>query len=104
MPGWHGCLIGHEHLLVKQFQPGYTLDWLHAWPQSPTCGDAVCCASPYSATSWMTVLLWGCTSSTRCARCFAVRAKEAVEATATGCRKVWEELPGCFELELKDEL
>jgi hypothetical protein len=24
--------------------------------------------------------------------------KEAAEATATGRRKVWEELPGCFEL------
>ncbi|KAJ7712646.1 hypothetical protein B0H14DRAFT_3637630 [Mycena olivaceomarginata] len=59
------CLIGRERLLVKQFQPGYTLGWLRAWPQSPTCGDAAGCASPYSATSWTTASLRGCTSSTR---------------------------------------
>ncbi|KAJ7350540.1 hypothetical protein DFH08DRAFT_958203 [Mycena albidolilacea] len=28
----HHCLISCKHLLVKQFQPGYTLSWLHAWP------------------------------------------------------------------------
>ncbi|KAJ7741482.1 hypothetical protein B0H14DRAFT_3608454 [Mycena olivaceomarginata] len=59
------CLIGRECLLAKQFQPGYTLGWLRTWPQSPTCGNAARWASPYSAASWTTTVLQGCTSSTR---------------------------------------
>ncbi|KAJ7693769.1 hypothetical protein B0H14DRAFT_3905828 [Mycena olivaceomarginata] len=39
------CLVGRKRLLVKQFQSGYTLSWLRAWSQSPTCGDAAHCAN-----------------------------------------------------------
>ncbi|KAJ7815056.1 hypothetical protein B0H14DRAFT_3476577 [Mycena olivaceomarginata] len=71
------CLVGCERLLVKQFQPGYTLGWLCAWLQSPTCAAQVCKACQML-----------------CSAC----AKEAAEVTATGRRKVWEGLLGCFEL------
>ncbi|KAJ7350507.1 hypothetical protein DFH08DRAFT_958176 [Mycena albidolilacea] len=56
--GLRCCLIGREHLLVKQFQPEYMLGWLRVRLQSPTCGDAAGCTSPYSAASWTTASLW----------------------------------------------
>ncbi|KAJ7857713.1 hypothetical protein B0H14DRAFT_2578281 [Mycena olivaceomarginata] len=97
LPAVYYCtlVVGNNNSL---FQPGYTLGWLRAQSQSPTCGDAARCASPYSAASWTTASLWGCTSSIRHARCFAARAKEAAEAMSTGRRKVWEELPGFCDL------
>ncbi|KAJ7794304.1 hypothetical protein B0H14DRAFT_2192067, partial [Mycena olivaceomarginata] len=87
------CLIGRKRLLVKQFQSGYTLGWLRAWPQSPTCSDAAGCASPYSAASWTTASLWLHKLDKACQMLCGACMKEAAEATATGRRKVWEELP-----------
>ncbi|KAJ7701040.1 hypothetical protein B0H14DRAFT_3650629 [Mycena olivaceomarginata] len=94
------CLVGREHLLVKQFQPGYTLGWLRARPQSPACGDAARCASPYFAASWTTAPLWGCTSSTRQGVRYALRRMRqgGGRGNWAGCRKVWEELPGFCDL------
>ncbi|KAJ7797495.1 hypothetical protein B0H14DRAFT_2618868 [Mycena olivaceomarginata] len=97
------CLIGCGHLLVKQFQPGYTLGWLRVWLQSPTCAAQV-----------RILPLHG-----RRRRCGATQARQGVpdalrRVCEGGCQQrrrrpgaVWEELPGCLSCrlgELKDSL
>ncbi|KAJ7841350.1 hypothetical protein B0H14DRAFT_3457513 [Mycena olivaceomarginata] len=85
------CLIGREHLLVNQFQPGPRK---HARLQSPTCAAQVHILPLHGQQR----------------RCGAAQARQGVPDALrcvcqggwrgdwAGRRKMWEELPGCFEL------
>ncbi|KAJ7709141.1 hypothetical protein B0H14DRAFT_2191774, partial [Mycena olivaceomarginata] len=91
------CLIGCEHLPVKQFQPEYTLGWLRAAAEPhmrrcrrlPKC--IFCRFKDDSVIAGLHKLDKGC--QMLCGVCV-----KGAGGDWPGRRKMWEELPGCFEL------
>ncbi|KAF8216745.1 hypothetical protein K438DRAFT_1747926 [Mycena galopus ATCC 62051] len=114
------CVSAREKLLAKQFQPGYTLEWARTWDPA-YCTHAECrtirqtLLSDYMddgkigalelSGSPIIMLNDSIRSSLRlCFLCATYRDK----CIAAGRKKIWEELPGFFDLppwsELKNDI
>ncbi|KAF8178692.1 hypothetical protein K438DRAFT_1938755 [Mycena galopus ATCC 62051] len=106
------CLISREKILLKQFQPGYTMGWLRKWDYK--CGNSAKCGA--IRESWFRLYMDDNTvmpfhsfvpdelRAVFCATC----SQHILESTTAGRKKMWEELPGIVELagwaELKNNL
>ncbi|KAJ6519077.1 hypothetical protein C8R45DRAFT_1085135 [Mycena sanguinolenta] len=105
------CVVARERLLSKQFQEGYTFGWTRELGGSDTCTDSMkCCAMrencprAFLDTTLIGALLtWKALSAELCPACTR-HAKEAMDA---GRSKMWDDLPGIFDLppwtELKND-
>ncbi|KAF8216825.1 hypothetical protein K438DRAFT_1658313 [Mycena galopus ATCC 62051] len=107
------CVIARERLFIKQFQPGYTFGWARTWefdgcatpPRCRALQEAV--VTTHLDQAWVGALfapgnkerLWNL-----CATC----TEHVKESMTVGRRKIWDELPGIFELppwsELKNDM
>jgi hypothetical protein len=93
------CLIGRKRLLVKQFRPGYTLSWLHTWPQNPMrrCRalrkSVFCRFMDDSVVAGLHKF-----DKARCTGCFAAHASRGGGGDWAGRQKMWDELPGTCHL------
>ncbi|KAF7370305.1 BTB domain-containing protein [Mycena sanguinolenta] len=105
------CLVGRGKLLFKQFQPGYTLGWALKWVFSDCARPSRCRVSREDVvTTYLDdvlgalVLPVNIDHSGFCAAC----TRHIEECMAAGRKKMWEELPGIFDLppwnELKNEM
>ncbi|KAJ7188672.1 hypothetical protein C8R46DRAFT_1055465 [Mycena filopes] len=106
------CVVGRQHILVKQYQPQQGLGWTRKW-EFDDCEALKSCSRKREAflrtymdrqaVSFFTtnVVLW---ASHFCVPC-AGRINESINV---GTRKMWEELPSFFNLppwaELKNDL
>ncbi|KAJ7809055.1 hypothetical protein B0H14DRAFT_2867809 [Mycena olivaceomarginata] len=105
------CVVGRENLLLKQLQPEYTLGWLQNWIFND-CDDSEWCRTVQE--SLLKVFLDDnairaleappSTLPNFCAAC----TRRIIESMDAGRKKIWEELPGFFELppwsELKNDM
>ncbi|KAF7356410.1 BTB domain-containing protein [Mycena venus] len=96
------CVIAKEKLLAKQLQPGYTLGWARKWefddctshPRCRVLREAILIRqSDDAAIHALTPLSWFRRLSF-CATC-ALHVADSVKA---GRKKMWDELPGFFDL------
>ncbi|KAF8216763.1 hypothetical protein K438DRAFT_1658225 [Mycena galopus ATCC 62051] len=107
------CLVAHEKLLIKQFQPGY----IFAWARKREFGD---CTDPAGCLMRRMgeIVVEGCLDRARiaileppaghsnfkgqnfCDACI----QDVAESMAAGRKKIWEELPGIFDLPPWNEL
>ncbi|KAF7351068.1 BTB domain-containing protein [Mycena sanguinolenta] len=108
------CLIGRQKLVTKQYQPGYTLGWLREWPYTDCRNPEGCGAKRklkfHSYMDRNTVKAFVMVPSEQraipgiCATCH----QHVTESINEGRKKMWEELPGFFDLppwnELKNDL
>ncbi|KAF7370421.1 BTB domain-containing protein [Mycena sanguinolenta] len=102
------CVVAREKLLVKQFEPGYTLGWAQKWDFDGCENSAQC------RTSRETVLRENleCADIEALTRPFMVMfheycapcARHVKACIAAGRRKIWEELPDFFDLPPWSEL
>ncbi|KAF8216782.1 hypothetical protein K438DRAFT_1658264 [Mycena galopus ATCC 62051] len=103
------CVIAREILLIKQYQPGYTFGWALEWEFSDECATLKRCRTqreeilryyladvgvwalrPPSSLNWVKL----------CAACTG----HMQECMTTGRKKIWDELPGLFDLPPWSEL
>jgi hypothetical protein len=105
------CVVGREKLLLKQLQPGYTLGWVQNWKFND-CADLEWCRTIQE--SLLKVFLDDnairaleappSTLPNFCTAC----TRRIIESMDAGRKKIWEELPGFFELppwsELKNDM
>jgi hypothetical protein len=103
------CIIGRDRLLSKQFQPGYTLGWLRNW-QLSDCKNPIGCDRRRSAmlSHYLDGNVVGALDifeahDVRKAFC-ATCCQHVLDLNATGLKKMWEELPGIFDLAPWDQL
>ncbi|KAF8178636.1 hypothetical protein K438DRAFT_1844146 [Mycena galopus ATCC 62051] len=103
------CVIGREKLLTKQYQPGYTLGWLRKWPYTDCSDPALCDLRRQLILHQLmddnVVGCFGvfCNSAMRKAFCTKCSGHISKSSTA-GRKKMWEELPGIFDLPPWDQL
>ncbi|KAJ6497612.1 hypothetical protein C8R45DRAFT_1093963 [Mycena sanguinolenta] len=106
------CFVGRQRLVAKQFQPGYTLGWLREWPFADCESPAKCSAKRkskfHSYMDRQSVEPFGGRAEewtkSLCVPCY----QHAIESLNAGKAKMWEDLPGVFDLpawsELKNDL
>ncbi|KAJ7231895.1 hypothetical protein B0H12DRAFT_1262689 [Mycena haematopus] len=108
------CVLAHKRLLIKQFQPGYILGWTRRWEfdgctaleQCRAAREGVLSRYLDSAADTVEPLLpilndvayffriWFLRGFKFCPTC----KRHAISAMSAGRRKLWEELPGMFDL------
>ncbi|KAJ6519033.1 hypothetical protein C8R45DRAFT_885281 [Mycena sanguinolenta] len=98
------CAVGQQTLLRKQFQSGNTLGWARRWEFYDCTSPVVCRMTrehfleTYMEDSeilaFMKPLLSGGHRFKFCAAC----TRHATESIAAGREKMWNELPGIFDL------
>ncbi|KAJ7250524.1 hypothetical protein B0H12DRAFT_1052387 [Mycena haematopus] len=104
------CAVGREKLLLKQFQSGYTLGWTRKW-EFDDCADSVRCSTLRETiqTSFLDdeiaypgalALPSYLVSFKFCAAC----RQHITASMAAGRKKIWDELPGIFDLPPWSEL
>ncbi|KAJ6593488.1 hypothetical protein B0H19DRAFT_919873 [Mycena capillaripes] len=103
------CVVGSESLIKVQGHPGYTFGWLCSWDDE-NCTDFLKCARVHTKALRQyhaSLSVWALTPSTPghghgqlCASC----QQQRQELFVAGREKVWEELPGFFELPPWSEL
>ncbi|KAJ7039021.1 hypothetical protein C8F04DRAFT_1086844 [Mycena alexandri] len=108
------CVSGREKILDVQLKPGYPCGWYRSRVPGPNCtGLEHCvelrekCLRTYldAVTTLKGLMKFRLTSNTElCAAC----AQDIPKSNAAGRRRMWDELPGFFDLppwgELKNEL
>ncbi|KAF7370403.1 BTB domain-containing protein [Mycena sanguinolenta] len=103
------CIVGRQALLVKQFQPSYSLGWLRKWEFTDCTSPAICpnrreVKMNHSVKNYgiwaLAELKHSSTTSIFCAACTL----HAVESCVAGRQKLWEELPEIFDLPPWDQL
>ncbi|KAJ7686501.1 hypothetical protein B0H17DRAFT_1204182 [Mycena rosella] len=101
------CILGRQKILTAQSRPGYTLGWVRSW--APAEG----CTQPEECNGVRTELLHKCLDAlstwalqfydelglTFCTACQA-----PTEAVRAGREKIWEDMPGFFDLPPWSEL
>ncbi|KAJ6456125.1 hypothetical protein C8R45DRAFT_1034982 [Mycena sanguinolenta] len=110
------CLVGRERLLVKQFEPGYTFGWARKWLFYDCVRVAQWHALREDIVKTYLYDVAGGTGSTMAAlagdedeRDFCDSCTPHIhDCMAAGRKKIWEELPGIFDLppwsELKNDM
>ncbi|KAF7370413.1 BTB domain-containing protein [Mycena sanguinolenta] len=108
----HNSVAGREKLLLRQFQSGYTLEWvLDTLPVDGCTAHSKCCkeremlmrefVNESSSSTW--ILFRASTLMAMCQLCTACNL-HATKAIDTGRTKMWAELPRIFGLSPWDEL
>ncbi|KAJ7125130.1 hypothetical protein C8R44DRAFT_782400 [Mycena epipterygia] len=104
------CVLGREKLIRTQSEPGYTFAWLRSWTHGD-CTDPKTCAEVRDSNMrkcWGSAGLWALSPYSEW-KPFCVSCKQHMkEEMVAGRKKIWEELPGFFDLlswsELKNDL
>ncbi|KAF8216743.1 hypothetical protein K438DRAFT_1953648 [Mycena galopus ATCC 62051] len=103
------CVMGQQRLLLKQFLPGYTLEWAREWKFHDECRLPSKCSASREALvrkALERAEVRALTVPSRlnkdkfCPACMR-RIEECITA---GRKKIWEELPQLFDLPPWDEL
>ncbi|KAK7025115.1 BTB domain-containing protein, partial [Favolaschia claudopus] len=96
------CVIAREKLLMKQFQPGYSLGWARKWVFDDCTGSTVCSnAREAVLAKYMDQALMGALlrpSELKGFKFCSACAKHAHDCIISGRKKMWAELPGVFGL------
>ncbi|KAJ7125105.1 hypothetical protein C8R44DRAFT_980335 [Mycena epipterygia] len=107
------CVVGRTKLLKVQLEPGYPRGWLRSWPSNNGCANILQCTEnrleKYTSYHVLYVLNTYANQQPKIQRLFCSACQEHIEETVeAGRRKIWEELPGFFDLppwiELKNDL
>ncbi|KAJ6589833.1 hypothetical protein DFH09DRAFT_908850 [Mycena vulgaris] len=97
------CVLSRERLMRVQFQQGYSFGWLRSWEYGGDCTDPVACGRwrDRRLRSYLDVFTLVALSVQKvhwetglCASC----AQHTLESVTAGRKKIWEELPGFFDL------
>ncbi|KAJ7200045.1 hypothetical protein B0H12DRAFT_554556 [Mycena haematopus] len=105
------CVLARQRLLIKQFQPGYTLGWARKWEfhgctaleqcrvaregvLSRFLDSATVDALPHRLGDFEFFGIWFFNRFRFCPTC----KQHAISSISTGRKKMWEELPGMFDL------
>ncbi|KAJ7250527.1 hypothetical protein B0H12DRAFT_1019195 [Mycena haematopus] len=104
------CAVGRERLLLKQFQPGYTLGWSRKW-EFNNCADSVGCRTSreailtaYLRDTFPYVGALGPPSDLNIFQFCAACRQRMTESMTVSRKKIWDELPGVFDLPPWSEL
>ncbi|KAJ7125101.1 hypothetical protein C8R44DRAFT_131664 [Mycena epipterygia] len=97
------CVVGRTKLLKVQMEPGYPRGRLRSWPNNYDCANILRCTEnrlqKYTSYHQLCTLNTYAVQQPKIQRLFCSACQEHIEETVeAGRRKIWEELPGFFDL------